>query len=211
MDQERFGRYLDVVDELVETLGTTRSVYHDTRGGDVHVDIYIVDIELAGEPRVMLLTVGLGLVESKDALELAMLLPASWELTSESITRPEVYWPFAWLRYLGGLKANGFWGPLPCDLIRIRTDPTQPRATRFAGVLGVPGEWIAPLFEEPIMFDDVPIFVTALIAVDAAEIEWAADRGEDAEDGTALAELLEPRAVSVMTVDEDRVPFVAAG
>lgn len=195
---------------MVATFGTTRCVYHDKRAGDAHVDVYIIDLELAGEPRVLLLTVGLGLVEREgdDGLELAMVLPANWDITTASMARPEVFWPFGWLRWLGGLTANGFWGPLPSEMIRIRADPALPRPTPFGGVLGVPGEWIAPAFEEPIVFDGVPVFVTGLIAVYADEIEWAADRGEDAEDGTALLELLESHAEIAITVDEHRASFV---
>ncbi|MDX2091377.1 MAG: suppressor of fused domain protein [Kofleriaceae bacterium] len=210
MDHARFRSYLNAIDERVTQFATIRSVYHDKREGEAHVDVYILDFTLDVQPRIVLLTVGCGLVRRgrQAAVELAMVLPATWPLTAKALKRPAVFWPFAWLRFLGANVPRLPWGPLPADLIPIRSDPRQPRVTRFEGALGVPGDWITAAFETPIMFEGTEVSVTALIPLDADELAWAAARGEAAGDGEALANLLADMDGDPLVIDEHRHSFI---
>jgi len=213
MDQAIVRRYLDHVDERISSFGRVRSVYHDKTERVPHVDIYIIDAELAGASRIVLLTVGCAFVDrgTQDLVELAMVLPDSWPISEADLARPEAFWPFAWLRLLGREMPRLPYGPLPCDLWRIPRDPARPAATRFSAILGAPGEWIHGELERGLVRPDgESVRVTTLIPVDDGEREWAIERGDDAEDGTVLAELLEPRASDAIVVDEQRASFIPA-
>jgi hypothetical protein len=211
VDQARYRRYRAALDERIARVGKTRAVYQDNREGILPVDIYVVDIMIANQPRVLLLTAGCGLVDrgNQAPVELAMVLPASWPLDDAALDRPDVFWPFAWLRFVGAHVPKLWWGPLPSDLIRIPADPAHPNVIRFAGVLGAPASWIVEALDEPLAFEERHVLVTALIPLDDRELRWASEHGQDdAGDGSALLELLEERATEVITIDTARASFV---
>lgn len=216
MDAAVLRRYLAHVDDRVGSFGGVRSVFHDKRVGVPHVDLYIIDAELAGTARIVLLTVGCGLVDrssergEQERVELAMVLPATWPMTEADLARPDVFWPLGWLRLIGHELPRLSYGPLPCDLFRLPLAATAP-ATRFGAVLGVPGEWIhEELGDGFVRPDGRPVRVTALVPVREDERQWAVARGEDAEDGAALVELLEAQRAAAVVIDEDRPSFLAA-
>ena len=113
-------RYLAHITDRVEAFGQVRSVYHDKRAGFPHVDLFIIDAVLGGTPRVVLLTVGCAFIErgTQERVELAMVLPETWPITPESLEKPELFWPFGWLRLIGHEMPKLIYGPLPGDVWR---------------------------------------------------------------------------------------------
>lgn len=210
MDQAVFRAYLENVDACVETFGTIRHVYHDKREGDVHVDVYIIDAD--DPPRTILLTVGCAFVDRGsrvEPVEIALALPRSWPITEESLADPAVFWPFGWLRNLGTNLWKLLYGPLPGDLIRMPAGALT-ASKRFSALLGVPPEWIAPKlaagFARP---DGREVLVTGIVPIEDRERAWASALGEDAEDGSALLDLIEPDAIERVIVDVDRELFIS--
>lgn len=207
--------YTDAIDAVVAAFGTVRGVFHDRRDGDAHVDLYLIDTIVDRQPRLLLLTVGCGLVDRYDAesIELAMLLPANWPVTEDQLGRPEVFWPFAWLRFLGARIPRLPVALVPGALLSIPFDPGHPAPTRFEAAIGVPGEWLIPELADAIVHrpDGKEVFVTGLVPLEAGELEWAAGQGQDPTDGTVLLDRLEQRVASSqvsLVVDERRPTFV---
>ncbi len=211
-DPAAVRRYLAHVVDRVEAFGTVRAVYHDKRVGFPHVDIYVIDAVLAGKPRIVLLTVGCAFVDrgTQERVELAVVLPDTWPITEEKLERPELFWPFGWLRFIGHELPKLMYGPLPGDIWRMPLAATAP-ATRFSAVLGVPADWVhAELGDGLILPDGTAVSITALIPIRTDEREWALARGEDAEDGAALVELLDGRRVESIVIDDERPTFIAS-
>lgn len=205
-------RYLAHITDRVEAFGQVRSVYHDKRAGFPHVDLFIIDAVLGGTPRVVLLTVGCAFIErgTQERVELAMVLPETWPITPESLEKPELFWPFGWLRLIGHEMPKLIYGPLPGDVWRLPLAATAP-ATRFSAVLGAPASWIHDeLADRFLLPDGTAVSVTALVPIREDERQWAIARGEDAEDGAALVELLEDRRHEAVVVDDERSTFIAS-
>ena len=78
-------------------------------------------------------------------------------------------------------------------------------------MLGAPASWIHDeLADRFLLPDGTAVSVTALVPIREDERQWAIARGEDAEDGAALVELLEDRRHEAVVVDDERSTFIAS-
>jgi hypothetical protein len=142
---------------------------------------------------------------------MAMVLPETWPLSLEDLEKPELFWPFAWLRFVGREIARLPYGPLPREMVRLPHKTGMPAPTRFTTMLGVPGAWIHDeLGDGFVRPDGQAVRVTCVIPIDDDERTWALARGRDRDDGGALVDAIEERRGEALVIDNERGVLVPA-
>jgi hypothetical protein len=187
---------------VTKHVGRIESVYHDKDSRWVHLDVHAVPTKDA----LVLCTSGMserplrlmGRDKTKIWTELVMILPKGWPFDDRSLTSPEKFWPFAWLRFLGrqphrtnvAVNANETLGPM--------SPPDGPRATRFDGVLFLPSTRLPKLDMVGRSIEHL-----AVCPIHASELAHARAEGY-----RSLVEKIRSKHDDLERVDPDRPPVV---
>jgi hypothetical protein len=184
---------------VAAVLGPIESVFHEVISPDVHIDILHVPPN-DRQPVHVLVTCGMSVTPmtgvsdgAPDHIELLIVLPPDWPVSSDAFADPRHYWPVRFLKLLARLPHEyGTW--LGYGAHRSERRPARPFATDTAlsGAMVLP-----PLMIDGLDLDDIAFL--GVYFVHADELELKLEAGTD-----ALLDIWDERHGATELVDKDR-------
>lgn len=199
----------EISDHIEKYVGKINSVLHELISDTIHIDIHHV-LPTKEKPFHFLITSGMSDLPMKVStgpeelkyLELMVVLPESWEISSESFNDERWYWPFRQLKYLARFphKYNSWFGyghTIP------NGDPAEPFAdnTKLDGVILLTPSLVPSEFLTLEINASKKIEFLVIVPLYAEEMDFKLRKGSDA----LLDKLIENEIDEVIVVNRKNV------
>jgi hypothetical protein len=199
----------EISNHIEKHVGKINSVLHELISDTVHIDIHHV-LPTTETPLHFLVTSGMSdlpMTVSKDPeelkyLELMIVLPGSWEISSEAFNEERCYWPIRQLKYLARFphKYNSWFGyghTIP------NGNPAEPFAenTKLDGIILLTPSQVPSEFLNLKINDNKTIEFLVVFPLYPEEMELKLRKGSDA----LLNKLIENGIDDIVVIDRKNV------